>query len=245
MANEFLAKLDDVGSLAGAIPLVLRAFHDRSSLSWEIAEHDGEVWLKATVNAPDDMNRLRRFPATLYQLTGDTLTRCGHRVPERSAEAVASMTWYRLDEIVEVELPVPHVARPIDPNSRVRLELVRGGEMVRPHGLLARLDVLRTWCETTPHSALRALRWAFDNDNRRCLILGDRLPPIEGTYLVADHRVLVPGGWTWSPRASGATVGTLFDVPPDHWLIWESDTVFSLVPDEALSVMTRASVRSA
>ena len=229
-----------------AVPLVLHAFGDSANSipKIQIADANREVWLKLNLPDNSEFARVARLPAIVYRDADEGLIRHGCSVPEHPKGMLRDAQWRSLDQIIEVDLPMPRVAQPIAAEPRRALSLVRGGTMSQPDGLLTSVDDLKSWCETAPQSRLRCLRWVVENDDQRCLILGSPLPPIKGTYLIADGHLLVPGGWTWFPKLNSHTVLGIFDVPPNHWLLWESPKSHSLVSDQDLVVMSRASVRT-
>lgn len=244
MSEQIFFRFADHTSVAHAVPMVLRAFAESADCipKLRIAESNDEVWLKLTEACRND--QLRQLPGVVYRVDQDVLIRQDRRVPERPVGSLNELPWQSLENTTDVTLPVPKVAPPLDADLRRPLQLTRGGAVVHPDGLLANIDALKAWCETAPQSRLQGLRWVTGCDDQRCLVLGKPLPPIEGIYLVADQRVLVPGGWTWTPRVDSRTVCEILDVPPDHWLLWESCQSHSMIPEQAFAVMTRASVRA-
>lgn len=204
--------------------------------------HDssGQMWLRVTSDDPALPARLARLPGRFFRKSEDgKLIRWGDRVA--SAVLDDNLHWQRLDDVLQLELPVAALAGRLDPELRSRLRLVRGGKPAAAAAAIVSMDNLSAWVELASQVRLTRLRWIVRGGE--ALVMGDPLPPIVAQYFVAIGRVLVPAGWHWQPSLPAGDLSELFGVRQDQWLIWEHEQRWSIVSDDALAMLRRAAVR--
>ncbi len=226
--------------------------------STRVATIGSDVWVRTTDSSNrsnrgsntksngDLLSVLRRLPGVIFHVHDKGgLVRFGDNVPSVAAHESAEPPpqWLPIEQVCEVVVPVPQIARR-DPNATRRpVQLIRGGVAMPCNAMLTQLAHLHEWIEWAPKARIDRLRWTCRGDE--CLMMGDPLPPIEGRYFVCRDRVIAPAGMTWTPAVPNDVLLTTFGVSQSEWLLWETEDRWSLVPDDTITVMSRGGVRSA
>ena len=231
----------------------------------KIAREASYTWIKLEATASSNAMRLPQQPslanlsATLpgdrWLLQDAGLVRPGHQVPDRDKPV---LKWKAVKDFLNLQLPRFQVAARPTPQHQIPLKLVRGGKAVACEGLLTTIKSLAKWIEYAPESRLKELSWVVQrledeashnvdkikaSDKIHCILLGARLPLLEGIPLVANGQVLTPAGFRWEPDVSVADLRQVFKLDQSQWLIWLSSHSYSTIADDMFATMTRASVR--
>ncbi|MCM2371607.1 hypothetical protein [Aporhodopirellula aestuarii] len=214
--------------------------------STRIASVDSTIWVRTNGPGSDILPALRQLPGVLFSRhpSGD-LVRLGETVPSLPDfdAHVPKVQWQPVADVCDVTIPIPQLAPGNTVSTQQTVRLIRGGTMTQCDAMRTRLATLLEWIELAPKARIDSLRWSIRRDE--CLVMGNKLPPIDGTYFVTRGRVIVPAGMTWTPSVPSHILLTSFEVPADDWLLWESDERWSIVPDDAITAMSRSSVRMA
>ncbi len=208
----------------------------------QIAEEScGQLWLRIDVADPDVAVRTDCVAGRRYVLQDDWLIQHGRQVASHRLDS--NLVWRRLDDVLPIQLPPASMAGSVSSVQKMELRLVRGGQPMPPAAAIISLPRLKEWASGASELRLRRLRWAMRENE--AIVVGSPLPPVEATYLVAMDSVLIPAGWRWSPAISASDLCGVFGVAGGQWLVWQANHVWSIVADDVLVTMRRASVRQA
>lgn len=215
-----------------------------------IARTELWTWIRLTCNRDgsayeDDLTYIRQLTATLpgtrWRVIGNRLVQPGKRVPDLD---LPELSWQSVQDVVSFRLPPIQVAARIANDQKLSLQLIRGGMVTACKALLTDVQALACWIQTAPETRIRTLRWVCTSKPQsRCIILGEKLPPVDGIPFIAQQRILIPAGYCWQPAVSVADVRQVFNLSANQWLLWESDQSHSTIDDDAFATLSRASVR--
>lgn len=132
-------------------------------------------------------------------------------------------------------IPVPQVA--FQPSS---LRLERDDRPRATTALLCPLASLLVWCDTVPASRLAPLQGVCLED--RVLLLGDRLPFVDGGQRLWGRDVLIPLGHAPTPALPESALKAAAGLQDEELLLWQPDQV-EVIPRSLLSPVTRAGLR--
>lgn len=206
----------------------------------EIAEDDAFVWVKLDTLDPKQKSVISKLPGICFRKNGPWLIREGATVAEAS---FPNVTWSPNSRCCELNLPPTESSIPHLKHEPIAWQLVPGGLEQPAFAALFEFDELEEWCGTTARNRIEALRACLVDD---CvLVMGQPLPPLNCRYLYRRDRILLPLGTTWSPELDESWVCKSFDVSPDQWLLWIESRHWSVIDDNWLQPLSRASVRLA
>lgn len=189
-----------------------------------------------------------KLAAQIDKIPGQRYAEEGNGWLVRPGESVASarleqgLDWKRLDDVLSIELPAARIAGRLTTIEKREVRLMRGGEPTQPAGAIIALETLAEWVDRSSELRLRRLRWAVRG--RHALVLGEPLPPVDASYLVAIDRVLIPAGTCWTPNLSPDQLRRVFSVGQGQWLVWWNDSDWSVLDDDVFAALRRAAVRS-
>ena len=208
----------------------------------EYCQHHEHVRVRLEGSSQAMQTKLMQLPGERWQVLDGKLVPPNHRVPVRS---MPECDWLTADEWFTIELPQAGIARRPTDSFRTALRLERGGKIQAPAAIDGSLAHLKQWAESASEKQLQALNFTVcPNDPARCLIIGNPLPPIDGTYLIESERTLIPAGYCWAPAVDAKTLRHAFDLENSTWLYWESNEVFHFIEEHQLAPLSRASIRS-
>jgi hypothetical protein len=95
---------------------------------------------------------------------------------------------------------------------------------------------------TAPEIRLDGLAFIVDAADQ-VIVRGQTLPPLPGQRLTDDAGILVPAGWTWSPRAQVTIVRSLFGLGEGESALWITSEEWQRIPADAWVAATRSAVR--
>jgi hypothetical protein len=208
----------------------------------EIAETDGNVWLRGPAANQSLAATLQQLPALArYEVKGNRLRKLESRIP---SDALPSLSWQPLRTWMQVERPRAQAVSENRPEfSAVRIRLVRSTEEREPNLLLTSLDDWHEFAISAPEIRLRPLRFAVNTD-ARVLIQGEPLPPLQGRKFVVEANVAVPAGFTWRPAVSSAVLSRLLGARASELAMLYEDGTCVRLPSEQFVAATRAAVRT-
>jgi hypothetical protein len=205
----------------------------------EFAEIAGVYWLRGT--ALDDAleHELKKIPGLtrFALLPSDKLRPCDSRIPDRS---LPSAIWRSLKQAVIATLPVAGLCG--ENSQKISLALVRDAE---EQPAVALLVGLKTWVEyatSAPLVRLASLKFAA-MENREVVILGGPLPGISGRLFAGAEGILVPCGFTWTPKVEAGVLRQLFELRPDDCVLLAEDNTHQVIRAEQFVPASRSAAR--
>jgi hypothetical protein len=212
---------------------------------------DAEIWLQSKISGHWDdesnvdlLTRIRKiFGAVRFHvLDDDQLIRFGNRVPDGR---LPTGDWQPLTSQIELEMPIAGLTGSLE--SSPPLTLTRGasryvGPAREPELLRCSLDDWSKYASTAPLVRLQPLTFACD-DQRRVLVKGNPLPPVQGELFALSCGVATPLGWCWEPAVSPKTLRASFPSPADTMILWNSDGRWNQISSSQFVVASRSAVR--
>ena len=205
----------------------------------EVCEVSAAVWLRAAQLDVEQWERCRRLPgADRYTVLDDgQLLPVDHLAPRGYLPAGP---WQPLAKWLDVALPAADTSCPAP--QGVELRLVRSNEPCDPTWLLATLEAWVAYAVTAPQ--VRLARWSFAADRQGgILVRGAPLPPLPGTRCVESHGIVVPAGWTWSPRVDAMVLRDTFELGQGDSAFWQVDGSWQRILAGDWVRATRSAVR--
>lgn len=217
-----------------------------------IAEDGASIWIKLEGEATLVESLSAKLPGQRWQLLSGMLHPPQKRVP---TDFLPELQWRSVREAVDLQIPRPGVAARFSPNQRRNIQLIRGGRERSCGALITSIERLIEWVEAVPDARLKSLTWVVEHhlsaesetagsSTARCIIVGERLPPVAGTLMVVEQKILIPAGFRWEPPISTAQIRYLTGTQLKQWLVWESTETYSHIHDEDFAAMSRAGLRS-
>ena len=201
---------------------------------------DGEnVW----VTWPDKSPRVGRllvgvFGAEFFARRGPAWHRLNRRLPTSDAPPTG-------DGVPLTGAILPGRVTPTPPPATgptTAVTLARGGPVRAASAAICPLDSLADWAMVALPEELAAVRVAVDG--RRAIVLGTRLPSLQGGVRFWGDDVLIPLGFRLSPELPDAVARGAAGAGPGELLI-VAETGAEVVPRSAFAAATRAGLRLA
>ena len=109
--------------------------------------------------------------------------------------------------------------------------------------LLVELEAWRRFATAAADARLRSLQFAVSAD-RRCLVRGRPVPPIDGQRWLDDGGIAVPCGCRWDPPVDCDVLRGLFGTGPGDLVLLCPDRPPELLRDEFSVGASRSAVRN-
>lgn len=198
------------------------------------------IWLRGDSNSAPLAYQIRSIPnAEWFSIRDDGLiTRRDETVP---CDRFPDGEWVPIREWFDVELPQAGFA--VATYDKVQLKLTRSTTPQTANVLRTRWEHWYEYAITAPQIRLNRLAFAV-SDSNEVLIRGTPLPPIPGQGCVETNRIIIPGGWRFSPDAGAEVIGRLLGGDEQTLVVFSEDGSFELVPQSAFVQATRSSVRA-
>lgn len=206
----------------------------------EVAEFNGELWLRSQRNDDSLARSLRRLPATArYEwLASDQLREIDHRIP---AYHLPPAEWRPLASWLTIAAPL--AALPATATDAVTLRLVRSSKEREPDLLLTSLNTFHAFVQDAAEIRLRPLRFAASAAGD-VLIHGTPLPSVSGKRFVSHGRIAVPVGFHWEPAVSTDVLTRRLSAGDGTLVVWRDDGLLTRVGTEQFLPVTRSAVRA-
>jgi hypothetical protein len=207
----------------------------------EVALETGRLWVRFEAGS-------ERVVRGLLPLTGVELFAFRDGVWRRLGESLPAFDFPKAPRFKPLHqvlfpapmLPLPAGAAPID---RMQLTLTVSGNRSRPTtAMLSRLPALAAWADTVPAAALERLSGLMPDG--QVLVIGDRLPALEGSERFWGRLVLAPLGLRPEPDLPEAALREAAGVDTDELLLLRHQRA-EAVPRAAFAPLSRAALRLA
>lgn len=197
------------------------------------------LWLRGAAHHEETIAHLPRIAGIqrFDVLAGGELREVGRRVP---LGHLPDGTWTKLSDYLTIE-QLPAALGGETPAPRA-ISIVRDGTFIEPTYLMATLDDWACYAATAPAVRLDRLQFAA-NSSAHVLIRGEPLPPIRGARYVDCDGILVPAGWTWSPRIESALLRQRIRLAEKDVALFSLDGSFERIPADVFVRATRSAVR--
>lgn len=205
----------------------------------EFAEIAGAYWLRGSSLDDALEHELKKIPglSRFALLPSDKLRPIDSRIPDRT---LPSALWQPLKEAVRATLPVAALSG--ENMQRIPLVLVRDAEERPALALMLSLDAWLEFAAGASLARLALLRFAA-MENREVLVLGSPLPGMPGLRYAGNEAILVPCGFTWSPKVEPGVLRQLFELQPDDWVILHEDHTHQVIRAEQFVPASRSAAR--
>lgn len=215
----------------------------RHASSARILVEGAQIWIRGEGEQIDrEARRKMAADARHFQLVGSHLILEGQRVPTRELPAG---NWQPLNTEVKFELPQPargqHVAA-----CQAHVTLVRQpfSADIKASMVLLSFSAFADYIEMAPE--VRFKRWSFlISASGECLVRGAPLPPLTGVFFVEHEKVVMPLGYTWSPRIDAPALRRSAGAGEEDLLLWRENGECQLMSLLDFSRVSRAVVRAA
>jgi hypothetical protein len=200
---------------------------------------DNILWVKDLDYAQINSVEIRSMPfKTVFYEKHNKLFLAGSQLPERLVPAVL---WTPIERALPVKLPsFNHNYFGI--HERISVQLVQTDAEAEAVAMIASLDVLKQYIITAPAIRLEKIRWTILN-NVSALLLGKPLLPLPGNTFWQRKDLLLPTGFDLELFLLSDVVQKRVNPGRDCWVIWNTDSSYSLVPKESLLPLSRSSFR--
>lgn len=201
------------------------------------------VWARFSARSQHLMQQAKAMPAERFVLVDRWLMRDGGRV---AVAELPALNWQPIKKVIQFQFPWIGEAGRLANVQSLTWQLARGGIEQPSAASIIEWHTLVQWVDTAPQWRLDKLRYCISQQEGKCfaLVLGTPVPPVQSQYLVAKQHVLIPAGMHWLPELEPSLVQRSFDVHSGQWLLWRATDDWSLIDDEMLVPLSRASVRT-
>lgn len=205
----------------------------------EFAEIAGAYWLRGTTLDDPLEHELKKIPglARFTLLPSDKLRPAGSRIPDRT---LPPAVWRQLKQAVTATLPVAALCG--ENTQRIPVSLVREDKEQPALALFTGLDAWVEYASGAALARLAPLRFAA-MENREVLVLGSPLPSISGRRFAGSEGILVPCGFTWTPKVETGVLRQLFELRPDDWVFLDQDNTHQVIRAEQFVAASRSAAR--
>ncbi|MEM9378344.1 MAG: hypothetical protein AAGB93_00245 [Planctomycetota bacterium] len=206
---------------------------------------EGRLWLRGRAADPEVLRALAMAGAEVFAPGAERglvpAHPPGRRVPTAHAP---DADWRAIADVVPVRVEPAALAGTVPPP--VELRVARGGPPREPAALRVPLARLLDWIDLAPAARFESLVFAADASGE-ALVLGEPLPPLEGTLYWEGAGVLIPCGHRLDPDVDAATAravlaGKREDDADDRYLVETAGV--SRVPASSWVRMSRSAVRA-
>lgn len=205
------------------------------------AHVDRELWLAGQNDLDDLASMLTRIPARgRYRVLEDgQLVALGSRVPRGF---LPHGSWILLQQWMAFCPPVAALAGQMPTPVPLQLQATSTTSN-GARALLLEAIVWRDYAATAPSVRLAPLAFALSVDGR-VLLRGTPPVPLPGAWLVDDHGILLPVGYSLVPRVGGKIVREVLGLNPEDVALFHEDGSYEKIAGEFLVHATRAAVRA-
>src|SRR4051812_33209224 len=206
----------------------------------EVAETDGQIWLRGKIGSETLEPKLGSLPALerFEWLDGNKLRRIDQRVPSRR---LPELPWKPISAWSQVRLPL--AAFPADLPAKAALRLARSTDEQPPTLLLTSIGDFTAFSKNAAAIRLNPLRFAA-NAAGEVLIRGNPLPPLPGRRFVLHGLIAAPAGFSWRPAVAIEVLERSFNVSGDALIVWHEDGTITRLHTEQFISATRSAVRA-
>jgi hypothetical protein len=185
----------------------------------KIAFEEGLVWVKDLTSVQLDSIEVKSIPyKQLYYSSGPKLFLKGSLLPSRG---VPSLLWTPIERGLPVRLPsFNHNYFGIQDKAGIRV--IASVNEVEAIALMVDLQLLENYLETAPAVRLKNLSWTIVED-RKALILGTPLLPLQGKVFWRRDDFLLPAGYDLELPVLCDTIHKELNPGKEHWIIWNKD----------------------
>lgn len=203
----------------------------------EIATQENLVWVK---NIPDELiltAAIQRIPSQRIFATENNLLYLYNKL--MPVGKLPSLSWLPIQEGLTLNLPS------INPNyfgigSKINLQLVARATPEKALFLLANLADLQTYLETAAAWRLNVLDWTIIGQYH-ALIKGEPMATIRGTSYWRREQHILPLGLDLEWPILSKSIAQYLDTEGKHWIFWQKNGHYSLVPKLHFKPLTRSS----
>lgn len=211
----------------------------RSWSNLKVAFESTNIWVKDfTVSQWQDV-KLNQIPfAERFALRQQLLFREGHLLP---SGRLPVLFWIPIERAVPVNIPaLNHNYFGIDQKVKIRLKIsLVEQECVAT--ILQKSDLLN-YSETAPTVRLSVLKWCLLSDEK-ALVYGTPLLPVKSQAYWKKENSLLPAGYDFEFSILSGTIERKINPEQNHWILWNTDGTYLLIPKKDLEDLSRSSVR--
>ncbi len=206
----------------------------------EVAEDDGDIWLRGNSAVEEFEHTLQALPALerFEWLPPDRLRPIYSRLP---TVLLPSLTWQPIGKWSQVALPT--AALMVQEPIAVSLCLERSAEEKPANVLLTDFKEWMAFALQAAEIRLGRLKFAVSSQ-REVVIWGTPLPPIPGQPFVEVAGIAVRAGFCWRPAVSPQVLRQVFQAGEEALVLWRGDGSVSRLHPEQLLPASRRAVRA-
>ncbi len=213
----------------------------------EIALNETGLWVRVEEGEHlSEFDILKMLPgAERFEVfQGNLLRAIGDTVPSRRLNVPQ---WYSVREMASLVLPpaLPIRSKPEEQLNLADLQL-RWAVTEAVEEAAAIICDWSSWhhyAVRAPLARLQHLRFAA-NPHGTALVIGRPVPPIPGTRLLENSRILLPSPYTWAPKVPASSIREKLGVDQDAWVLWIERDTLQTIPDCQLLGASRTSIRA-
>lgn len=205
----------------------------------KVAFEGQNIWIKDfTVSQWNDV-KLSQIPfAERFILRQQLLFPEGYLLPSGKMPV---LFWTPIERAIPVSMPaLNHNYFGIDQRVKIRLRI----SLTEQECVAAILQIsdLLNYSESAPAIRLAGLRWCLLSHDR-VLVYGSPLLPVKAQAYWKRENSLLPAGYDFEFSVLSKTIERKINPENNHWILWNTDGTYLLIPQKDLEALSRSSVR--
>ncbi|RYY51458.1 MAG: hypothetical protein EOO06_00200 [Chitinophagaceae bacterium] len=201
---------------------------------------DGDrIWIKDIWEAQLQSVELKSIPyKTVFYERDTKLYPLGSLLPSGNIPAVL---WTPIERALPIDLPAfNHNYFGVD--EKVSIKLIPSEKEVDAMAMITTIASLEQYMNTAPAVRLQPIMWTILN-NDKALLIGKPLLPLNGQAFWQMGRSLLPAGYELDLHILNDTVCNMLDPGRSAWILWDTDSTYTLVDKADLQSLSRSSFR--
>lgn len=156
---------------------------------------------------------------------------------------IPGILWSDIDRGLPVDMPdFNHNFFGI--NSKLSIRLVSSEQVNEVSVVQTSLRDLSALVPVTSGVRFRNLKWVLLN-NDQALIMGVPLLPLNGKSFWVKDQSILPAGYDFEYSILSTAISKQLNPQGNHWIFWDSESKYSLIPKSDFRPLSRSSVRLA
>jgi hypothetical protein len=185
----------------------------------KIAFEEDLVWVKDLTSVQLDSIEIKSIPyKQLYYSSGPKLFLQGSLLPSRN---IPFLLWTPIKRGLPVRLPSFNYNY-FGIQDRASIRVIASANEVEAFALMVDMKALGGYLETAPAIRLKNLSWAIVED-RKALILGMPLLPLQGEVFWRRNDFLLPAGYDLELPALSGMISEELNREKNQWIVWNKD----------------------